>query len=96
MIGTQFKTRQSNGDYTLSYYNKSQTAGQIQDLTLIHAVDFGAGMSFKITPKFNIGIEQKFVAPMLGNDYLDGYKVPYTRGDMISYSTIRFNFNLGN
>ncbi len=96
MLATQYKSRQSNGDYTLSYFNKSQTAGQIQDLTLIHAVDFGGGMSFKVSPKFNIGIEQKFVSPMLGNDYIDGYKVAFSRGDMFSYSTIRFNFNLGN
>lgn len=96
LIATQFKTRRANGDYRLAYFNQSETAGTIQDLTLIHAVDFGAGMSLKISPKFNIGIEQKFVAPMFGNDYLDGYKASLSRGDMYSYSTIRFNFNLGN
>jgi len=96
LIATEYKTRATNGSYNLSYYNKSQTAGKLGDLTLIHGVNYGAGMAFKVSPKFNIGLEQVFTAPIFGNDYLDGYKSPFGAGDMFSYSTIRFNFNIGN
>ncbi|MBC7721184.1 MAG: hypothetical protein H7068_04120 [Pedobacter sp.] len=96
LIATQIKTYQ-NGSYRLANFPDQKTAGTIQDLTLIHGFDFGTGVAFKISPKFNIGLEQKFTAPVFGNDYLDGYKVPGSKnGDIFSYSTIRLNFNLGN
>ncbi len=96
LIATQFKVRQANGDYRLAYYNKSQTAGMIQDLTLIHGANFGGGFAFKLSNKINLGVEQVFTAPLFGNDFLDGNKVGLSKGDMYSYSTIRLNINLGN
>ena len=96
LIATQIKRRNAAGDYRLAYFDRTETAGDIQDLTLIHAFSYGGGIAFKISPKFNIGFEQKFTAPIYGNDNLDGFKASLSRGDLISYSTIRFNFNLGN
>ncbi len=64
--------------------------------------DLGIGVAFKISPRFNIGIEQK--ASFLfgrGSDYLDG-ALYRTNGDQtvnrdIVHSTyIRLNFNIGN
>ncbi|HWB25187.1 MAG TPA: OmpA family protein [Chitinophagaceae bacterium] len=61
---------------------------------LMHAYDFGGGVAFKLSDKFNIGLEQRFVVPMFGNDYLDGVKSG-KGDDTWSQSTIRLNMNLG-
>lgn len=61
---------------------------------LRHSLDAGAGVEFKVSKHFNIGIEQKFTLPF--DDQIDGV---YTGGsndkDVISYSSVRLNFNLG-
>lgn len=62
---------------------------------LMHAGSVGGGIAFKISPKFNIGVEQRFIVPLFGNDYLDGYKGGIAT-DVYSYSTVRLNMNLGN
>lgn len=92
VIATQYKSGVTNA---LGAYPLAQTWGKVGDYTIIPAFDLGAGMSFKISPKFNIGVEQKFVVPTYGNDYMDGAKGG-SIGDILSYSTLRFNFNLGN
>ncbi|GAC1392995.1 MAG: hypothetical protein NVSMB46_09930 [Candidatus Saccharimonadales bacterium] len=54
----------------------------------------GAGIAFKLSPKVNIGLEQRFT--FVNYDYLDGYKAPSSRNfDMYSFSSVRLNFNLG-
>ncbi len=92
LIASKYKNGTSG---VVGPFPASQTIGTIGKYTVLGAYDLGAGMSFKITPKFNIGFEQKFVIPTLGNDYLDGTKAG-SFGDILSYSTLRFNFNLGN
>lgn len=96
IIATQTKARQPNGSLLLINYPQAKTFGKVQDLILMHGVDVGAGVAFKVSPRFNIGLEQKFTVPLLGNDYLDGYKSATGGTDFLSYSSIRFNFNLGN
>ena len=61
----------------------------------------GVGVSFKINEKFNISIEQ-LVTFVLGNesDLLDGYRWRSTEAltqnsDIVSYTNVRFNFNIG-
>ena len=95
IIATQVKRRQSDGTLKLINFPKSLTFATVQDLTLLHGVDVGAGVSFKINNKFNIGLEQKFVVPMFTNDNLDGYRSTNTDTDFFSYSSIRLNINLG-
>lgn len=62
---------------------------------LMHAASIGGGIAFKVSPRFNIALEQRFIIPVLGNDYLDGFKGG-TAKDIYSYSTVRLNMNLGN
>ena len=67
----------------------------------IHAT-IGAGVSYRINEKFNIGIEHQ-VKAIFGNegDLVDGYRWR-TDGDLtqyrdlINYTSIRLNFNIGN
>lgn len=95
IIATQVKARRPNGDLRLVPFPKSQTFATVQDLTLLHGVDVGAGVSFKLNNTFNIGFEQKFVVPMLFNDNLDGYVSRNPDTDFFSYTSIRLNINLG-
>lgn len=97
IIATQVKKRQPNNELRLINFPKSQTFGTIQDLTLLHGVDVGAGMAFKLNNTFNIGLEQKFVVPMLLNDNLDGFRTNTNSNDtdFFSYTSIRLNINLG-
>ena len=62
----------------------------------------GAGVSWRIGPRFNIGIEHQ-VQLTFGNegDLLDGYRWRTTEDltqfkDLANYTNIRLNFNLGN
>jgi len=63
----------------------------------------GAGVSFKLTKKINLGIDHQ-VSLVFGNngDMLDGYRLKTTTGietqyrDLINYTSLRLNFNLGN
>lgn len=61
---------------------------------VLHAYDFGVGMTWKLNDKWNIGVEQKIIKPIAGNDYLDGHAQGNTN-DSWSYSTFRINMNLG-
>lgn len=62
---------------------------------LMHGANAGAGLSFKLSNRVNLGVEQRFIVPLLGNDYLDGNAIG-TKKDLYSYSTARLNINLGN
>ena len=66
----------------------------------VHAT-FGAGVSYRINEKFNIGIEHQ-VKAVFGNesDLVDGYRwnssgVKTQYRDLINYTNIRLNFNIG-
>ncbi len=60
---------------------------------LMHALDLGGGYAIKVSDKVNFGIEQKFV--FLPTDYLDGFSSGKSN-DILSYTTLRLNVNLGN
>lgn len=67
----------------------------------IHAT-IGAGVSYRINEKFNIGIEHQ-VKTIFGNeaDLVDGYRwnspgIKTQYRDLINYTSIRLNFNIGN
>lgn len=66
---------------------------------LRHSLDAGLGVAFKISPRFNIGVEQKFILPF--DDYLDGaalgnQSILTSAPDIISYTNLHLNFNIGN
>ncbi|MCW3463275.1 OmpA family protein [Chitinophaga nivalis] len=72
------------------------TIGRTNDNQLLrHALDLGTGVAFKVSKRFNIGIEEKITMPF--DAYLDGYSNPYGASkDFYSYTSVRLNFNLGN
>jgi outer membrane protein OmpA-like peptidoglycan-associated protein len=57
--------------------------------------DLGLGIAFRIAPRFNLGFESRATV-LFGRDAdrLDG--VNRQENDILSYSSIRLNFNLGN
>ena len=62
--------------------------------TLLPGGSLGGGIAFKLSPKVNIGLEQRFT--FVNYDYLDGYKAPNSRNfDMYSFTSARLNLNLG-
>jgi len=58
-----------------------------------HGLNLGAGVAFRITDRFNIGIEQKFTLPF--DDNMDGLKIG-SSNDFLSATQFRLNFNIGN
>jgi len=63
--------------------------------TLLPAASAGGGIAFKLSPKVNIGLEQRFT--MANYDFLDAYSSPSGRRnfDMYSFTSARLNLNLG-
>ena len=61
--------------------------------SLMNAASAGAGISFKVSRKINIGLEQRFTAGSY--DFLDGYRGGKTN-DFYSFTSARLNINLGN
>lgn len=61
-----------------------------------HGADLGAGVSFRVSPRFNIGIEQKFTYLFDNGDFAGVVEQASQRGDLLSNTQVRFNFNLGN
>ena len=57
-----------------------------------HSIDVGFGVSYKLTPKINIGLEQKYIDAF--SDELDGV-VEGANDDIVSYSCVKFNYNVG-
>ncbi len=57
-----------------------------------HAVDVGFGISYKLNPKMNIGLEQKYTDAFC--DELDGIREG-ANDDVISYTSFHFNYNIG-
>lgn len=78
---------------------RSGSGGDSRQLN-IHAT-LGAGVSYRVNEKFNIGIEHQ-VKAIFGNegDLVDGYRWRSTEDltqyrDLINYTNIRLNFNIG-
>lgn len=61
-----------------------------------HSLDAGVGAAFKLSPRFNIGVEQKFTMPF--DPWITGYGVSgsqIVKNPVVSYTSVRLNFNLG-
>ncbi len=61
----------------------------------------GGGIAFRVGPRFNIGLEHKIMVPFGKTaDWFDGYNNSQTAGttyrDILNYSNLRLNFNIGN
>ncbi|MGX5820502.1 OmpA family protein [Chitinophaga lutea] len=88
-----------DGDYEQnapSQGNRVQIGRKDDNQLLRHALEVGTGVAFKVSKRFNIGIEEKLTLPF--DDYLDGYTAGAYDGskDFFSYTSLRLNFNLGN
>ena len=51
------------------------------------AVSYGAGIAFKVSNKLNIGIEQRYLAPIAGKVFLDGYTASLTNNKFSTTSS---------
>ena len=71
------------------------TINNRKSYSLMHALNIGAGISFKISDKMNVGVEQKFIVTAPGYDYLDAFKGD-NNNDFYSFTTFRLNLNIGN
>ena len=98
-----FTSSPSKGDLDGTYETELVlTSDDLNKNNLSGIVDVGAGIAFKISKRFNIGIEQKITGIFgRGSDFLDGafYRsdVDQTNNrDLISSTYIRLNFNIGN
>ncbi len=76
--------------------NRVQIGRKDNNQLLRHALELGTGLAFKVSKRFNIGVEEKLTLPF--DAYMDGY--PGVNGgstkDFFSYTSLRLNFNLGN
>jgi len=60
-----------------------------------HGADFGGGIAFKVSPHFNIGLEQKFTYVFDNGDFSGVVIGPSQRNTLLSNTQLRLNFNLG-
>ena len=98
-----FSSQPSKNDLDGTYETELElVSDDLNKNNLSPMAEVGVGIAIKITPRFNIGIEQK--ASFLfgrGSDYLDG-ALYRTNGDqtvnrdILSSTFIRLNFNIGN
>jgi len=64
---------------------------------LLSGANIGAGFSFKVSNKVNLGVEQRFTFTVPGYDRLDGFGgTTNNYNDYYSYTQLRLNINLGN
>lgn len=65
---------------------------------LYHNIDFGFGLAFRLSPRVNIGFEERISNPLTGIDFLDGFNTPrVSKGsDKFAFSMLKLAFNLGN
>jgi outer membrane protein OmpA-like peptidoglycan-associated protein len=79
----------------LRYGDRDQKASGGKKWDTKHALDVGAGLAFKITKHFNIGLEEK-VNYIFDNGSIAGDIIQPSQKDGIMYSTnVKFNFNIG-
>ena len=73
----------------------SERNGEVEREFQTHAA-FGTGINFRISPRFNLGVEYQALVP-LGNraDLADGYDVGDFR-DVQNVAGLSLNFNIGN
>jgi outer membrane protein OmpA-like peptidoglycan-associated protein/opacity protein-like surface antigen len=63
--------------------------------TLLHGLNLGAGIAFKVSNKVNIGVEHKYTFTAPGYDFLDGVRAGNS-DDYWGFTHARVNINLGN
>jgi OmpA-OmpF porin, OOP family len=86
----------AEGNNLISTFHKDEAGNKNQ--ALYNNVDFGGGLSFKLSPKVNLGFEERISNSLTGIDFLDGYinrKGVGSGADRMAYSTIKLNFNMG-
>lgn len=96
------------GASTISIEGTSNESGQTVDIVedrdlngIQFFADVGAGIAFKVSPKFNIGLEHKAMVPFGKTaDLFDGDRNVDNPGtsyrDIPNFTNVRLNFNLGN
>ncbi len=75
--------------------------GSTEIPSLASFADGGVGIAFKISPKFNIALEHIATVPFgKQSDFLDGFNnfgsTVTTYRDILHFTALKFNFNLGN
>jgi outer membrane protein OmpA-like peptidoglycan-associated protein len=92
-IYTQLKDMESGGYKEEGVNGGNRSAiGLLHSYQVRHAFDLGAGFAYKLSPKFNIALEDK-ITFVPGDDYLDGVGGP--KSDYFNYTSLRINMNLG-
>lgn len=109
LMASYVQVKDASGSYHVFYgvgYPNSQsgligTVGGTKnngrnDWAILSGADLGAGISFKLSNKINLGLEEKVIFTTY--DLLDGYRpaAANTRNDMLHSTTVRLNINLGN
>ena len=95
----RFDLYEADKNNLITTFHKEDIAGNPKDQALYNNVDFGGGMSFRLSPKINLGFEERISNSLTGVDFLDGYINKRGAGsgaDRMAYSTVKLNFNLGN
>ena len=93
-IYTQIKDLIGSGNYNQEGVNGGNRppVGLLHAYQIRHALDFGAGFAYKISPKWNLALEDKITAP-LGDHVLDGVNTGHN--DFFNFTSIRLNINMG-
>jgi OOP family OmpA-OmpF porin len=100
-IKSDLKNLYDDGNKDTKYENNAAAVNQSRDpigrqsgnRLIRHGLNVGAGIAFKLSDRFNIGLEQKFTVPF--DDNFDGLNVGRAN-DFVSATQFRLNFNLGN
>ena len=78
---------------TITTFGKfKETVSQRRGWALLGGASAGAGVAFKLSPKINIGVEQRFT--FTPYDYLDAFKNG-SATDVYSFTSARLNLNIG-
>lgn len=62
---------------------------------LLHGLNLGGGIAFKVSNKVNIGLEHKYTFTAPGYDFLDGVRAENSN-DYWGFTSARLNINIGN
>ena len=63
---------------------------------LYHNIDFGGGIAFRLSPRINIGAEERISNPLTGLDFLDGYASRRTAAaDKFAFTMLKLSLNVG-
>jgi outer membrane protein OmpA-like peptidoglycan-associated protein len=90
-----FKNKYETSMTDIRYGDRDQKASGGAKWDTKHALDLGAGIAFKITKHFNIGLEEK-VNYIFDNGSFSGDIIQPEQRNSIMYTTnLKLNFNLG-